>query len=286
MNAYQIGRVFGIPIKVHITLLIFLPILAIQISAWSGMHSVLWGLMAALGLFASVALHELGHAVLALSKRIGVREILLLPIGGLAQLSRMPERPEDELHIALAGPIVSFALAVSLGFLFFFLRGWFPVPFTSWLGVLAGMNLMLAAFNMLPSFPMDGGRIFRAWLSPRIGHVAATRIAAKIGRGMAIAFGIWGLFRGSLLTIAVAVFIYLAAGAEYRMVLQQARWRGGFSPFAPPPEPEEDEDPVVVSPPPYARSTETDLTSWWRKTHKRVQKFFDDFVAEWKKDER
>ncbi len=283
MYSYLLGRIYGIPVKIHITLLIFLPIIALQISAVMGVGSLIWGLLAAFGLFASVGLHELGHSVIALSKRIRVREILLLPIGGLAQLERMPDNPDDEMHIALAGPIVSFALAIGF-WLLAILLSWGPVWLILLLRVIAAMNLMLALFNLLPSFPMDGGRVFRAWLTPRLGLVEATRIAARTGQTMAILFGLWGLVRGSLITLAVAVFIYLAAGAEYRMVLLRQRMQGGFGfdPFDQPTvAPDEEDDTITVSPPPYKREEEPRWLDWIKQSGRKVRKMFDDLFDDW-----
>ncbi len=285
-GSYHIGTVFGIPVRVHITLLLFLPLIAIQIATVMGIDSLIWGLLAAVGLFASVALHELGHSVVALSKGIRVRQILLLPIGGLAQLERMTDNPRDEMHIAVAGPIVSFLLAVFLWALVRLFAGTEPGLVIYMLLVLGWMNLILALFNMLPSFPMDGGRIFRAWLTPRIGRVAATRVAAKIGRFMAIVLGIWGLLPPfSILAIAVAVFIYLAAGSEYRMVVLQDmmnRRFGGFPGVEPEEPPAPDDDTIVVSPPPYARK-KPDVDGWWKGMVQRQREMFDRLFDDWSK---
>lgn len=276
-GSYNIGNILGIPIKVHVTLLIILPLLALRIGTGLGIH-FFWGLVAAAGLFGSVALHELGHAVVAMNKRIRVREILLLPIGGLAQLERMPSRPRDEIHIAVAGPLVSLALAVGSFFLYLFFAGWMPRSVPLLFLVVASMNFMLAIFNMLPSFPMDGGRVFRAWLTPRLGRVAATRIAAQTGRGMAIIFGIWGLFRGEPMLMVIAVFIYMAAGAEYRQVVMQSHMQRGFSSFSPFDRDEDDdeEDRVEVSPPPYERNTETGWADIWNNWSRGVRRVVDD----------
>lgn len=283
-TAYSIGRVLGIPVKIHITLFLFLPLIGAQLAAAMGITSLLWGLVAAAGLFGSVALHELGHSVVALSKGIRVREILLLPIGGLAQLEHMPRRASDEMHIAIAGPVVSLFLAFFFGGVAVLFGGPGPGQIIYTFIVLGWMNLALALFNLLPSFPMDGGRIFRAWLTPRIGRVAATRIAARTGRFLAIVFGIWGLLPPfSLFMIAVAVFVYLAAGAEYRMVVWQDALQNPFSSFFDPPgraaEPDEDEE-VVVSPPPYARRG-TDTRDWWQKVMRRQRELFDRLFEDW-----
>ncbi len=254
-GSYKIARVFGIPIRVHLTLLLVLPIMALDFGRALGPGQFLWGVVAALGLFASIALHELGHSVVAIRKGCRVRDILLLPIGGVAQLESMPRRPRDEFHVAIAGPIVSLALAafgrIGGGFL---AASHFYAP-ARVLIVLGGINLMLVLFNLLPSFPMDGGRVFRAWLMPKLGRLAATAVAAKVGRFMAILFGLWGLFTWNIFLILIAVFIYQAAGAEYRMVRMQESPPPLWPPWVVQQEPMQyDEDEVTVSPPPYARN--------------------------------
>ena len=281
IGSYHLTKVLGIPIKVHLTLIIFLPTIAMQIAKVTGIQSVAWGLLAAVGLFASVAFHELGHSLVALSKGIRVREILLLPIGGLAQLDRMPDQPRDEFEIALAGPAASLVLALGFGLLAWLSGGAESglVAYTWY--VLSGMNWMLALFNLLPSFPMDGGRIFRAWLSPRIGRIAATRVAAKTGRVLAILFGLVGLLPPvNFMLILVAVFVYLAAGAEYRMVVAQEQLRRPFGPFTGTPTGVDDEPPFVVGPPPYARR-QPDWAAGWRKLIRRQRDLFERLFDEW-----
>lgn len=261
LGSFEWGRIYGIPIKVHVTLIILLPIIAMQFGLVLGTTALFWGLLGAAGLFASVALHELGHSVVALSKGIRVREILLLPIGGIARLENMPERARDELHIAVAGPLVSLALAMLLTAAGGLIRLIGLMQFAQVLRILGFMNLFLALFNLLPSFPMDGGRIFRAVMTPRLGRVEATRIAVKIGRFMAILFGLFAILPPlNLFLLAIAVFIYMAAGSEYRMVLMQEAHRRVFAPWdyredLRPPEKEDFE--VRVSPPPYARRKTT-----------------------------
>jgi Zn-dependent protease len=277
-GAYQIARLFGIPIRVHVTLLIVLPLMAVQLSRAAGSPSILWGLLAATGLFASSALHELGHSLVALRKGCRVREIMLLPIGGVAQLERMPTRPADEFQVAIAGPLVSLALA---------LLGWAggdllaamgSRPASQVVSLLGGTNLMLVLFNLLPSFPMDGGRIFRAWLTPRLGRLLATNIAARIGRLMAIVFGLIGLFSLNVFLVLIAVFIYQAAGAEYRMVrIQEASRQNWQAPWMKTEAhwPEED---IVVSPPPYRRGrTSTIFVRPLRAQHD----LFEDLFEKW-----
>ncbi|NLB60392.1 MAG: hypothetical protein GX806_04905 [Lentisphaerae bacterium] len=220
LSAYQIARLWSIPIRVHFSLLLFLPLIAWQFSVLmgAGLMAWLWGLAVAVGLFASVALHELGHALVALRMGFRVREILLLPIGGVAQLERLPTRPRQELAIALAGPGVSLLLSLLL---------WFVAQLVypgkiMWLGLLlAKINVVLAIFNLLPAFPMDGGRVFRAVLTPLAGRRRATRLAAGLGRILAIGLALLGIYPPfNLLLVAIAFFIYASAGAEYRLVQQ------------------------------------------------------------------
>jgi Zn-dependent protease len=254
-GAFQIAKLRGIPIRVHMTLLILLPYIGVKLAQAVGSDSLLWGLLAAVGLFASVALHELGHAFVAGAKGYPVRDILLLPIGGMAQLARMPERPRDEFQVASAGPLVSFALYAALTALASGSVTARLPPLALLLELLGDLNLGLFLFNLLPAFPMDGGRILRAWLTPRKGRLAATHVAARAGKVMALLFGLLGLFHGNFILVLIAFFIYFAAGAEYRAVLMQEMSRQP-PPFWPwpwnqPPAPPPDEDDVVVSPPPF-----------------------------------
>ncbi|MCX6996428.1 MAG: site-2 protease family protein [Kiritimatiellaeota bacterium] len=260
-GSFQIARIRGIPIRVHVTLVVFLPVIAMQLTAADGWVALGWGLLAAVGLFLSVALHELGHSVISQAKGCPVRDILLLPIGGIAQMTRLPDRPRDEFQIALAGPLVSAALYL-IGF-------WGLAPWAQaggqksleeLLALLGVINLQLALFNLLPSFPMDGGRILRAWLTPKLGRLLATRIAASLGKFMAVLFGLAGLWPPmNLMLVVIAVFLYSAAGAEYRMVAMQERAQQPppfpFGPWAAsrPETTRMDPDDVTVSPPPYRR---------------------------------
>ena len=224
-NSYSIGNVFGIPIRVHVTLLIFLPLFAFSFMPVDGPQGLFYGALGAVGLFASVALHEIGHSLVARAKGSRILEILLLPIGGMARLNALPRRPIDEIQTALAGPAVSLVLG---------LAGLFGAPYVfSFNPLLAVMlhelgriNIMLVLFNLIPSFPMDGGRVFRAALVPRLGRLPATQLAAKVGRGFAWLFGLWAIwpvFHGGTIRftlLLIAYFIYQAAGAEAR----QAEW--------------------------------------------------------------
>lgn len=220
-NSYSIGTIFGIPVRVHVTLLIFLPLFALSFAPVAGLAGLFYGALGAIGLFGSVVLHEIGHSLVARAKGSRILEILLLPIGGMARLNQLPRNPADEIQTALAGPAVSLALGIA---------GLFGAPFIYPLNPplavlcheLGRINLMLALFNLIPSFPMDGGRVFRAALVPRMGRLPATRLAAMVGRGFAWLFGAWALLpllRGGTIhfsLLLIAYFIHQAAGAEAR----------------------------------------------------------------------
>jgi Zn-dependent protease len=287
MGSFHMGRILGIPLKIHITLIIFLPLFAGQFARLMGLDSFFFGTLAAVGLFVSVALHELGHSVVAMSKGIRVREILLLPIGGIAQLERMTSRPRDELHIAIAGPLTSLAVALVFYAAAHLIALMGLASLALVLATLAAVNLVLAVFNMLPAFPMDGGRVLRAAMTPRIGRMEATRLASGIGRFLAVLLGIWGLYIFNLLTVAIAIFVYFAAGAEYRMLLMQDAMKRSFGGMfggepppppppwgaaAPPPTQEKDDDTVIVSPPPYARSS---------RRSKNIFQTVQDAIEDW-----
>ncbi|HXK79645.1 MAG TPA: site-2 protease family protein, partial [Kiritimatiellia bacterium] len=204
-----------------------LPFFAFSFMPVDGLIGLWYGAIGAVGLFGSVVLHEVGHSLVARAKGAHILEILLLPIGGMARLSQMPRRPMDEIQTALAGPAVSLALGG---------LGWFGAPwvypFNPLLAVmidaLGRINFMLVLFNLIPSFPMDGGRVFRAALVPRLGRLAATQLAAKVGRAFAWLFAIWAiwpLFHGGSIRITlllIAYFIHQAATAEARVAEMEA----------------------------------------------------------------
>ena len=227
--SFKVARFFGIPIRVHFTLVLCVPFLVWDFG---------WALAFTVGgaLFASIILHELGHALVAVRKGGAVHEILLLPIGGAARMSRLPPKPHDELLMAVAGPAVSFTLFVAL------YLGGACVPFGRETGLVFGiplhinaiqaiglLNLTLAVFNLLPAFPMDGGRVLRALLAGRYGRLKATRVAAGVGRVIAVMLGCYAVtawLRGGPFSMLffISIFIFWAAGMEYRAV-QFQEWR-------------------------------------------------------------
>lgn len=261
-GGFQIGKAAGIPLKLHWTMVLFVPWLASEINAGMQYTSPAWGWLAVIALFASVALHELGHAFAARGRGFPVRDIVLTPIGGVAFLSRAPRRSQDEMVIAIAGPIVSLALALAFGGVFAAFATRAPRDFVETTLLLSGINMSLVLFNLIPCFPMDGGRMFRAWQTKRVGRLEATRRAVQLGKWIAILFAIYGAFTGRWTLIIIAFVVYTAAAAEYRQVLLQERpppppFFGPFGPlggFAPPrPQPPAEVIDVEVSPPPYRR---------------------------------
>lgn len=220
----RFARVAGIDIAVHATFALLLGWIALTV--WRSTHSgiaVLQGLLFVLTLFACVVLHELGHALTARRFGIRTRSITLLPIGGVASMEKIPEDPKQEMLVAIAGPLVNVAIAVLI-WLWLGLNNIAPPDASqnaitmlgspaAFLYSLLSINLILAIFNMLPAFPMDGGRVLRAALATRMDHHLATLRAARIGQSMAVVLFFLGFFYSPILML-ISVFIWLAAGAE------------------------------------------------------------------------
>jgi Zn-dependent protease/predicted transcriptional regulator len=219
----KLGKFAGIEVYLHITFVLLLGWLGYVFwTRGSGFFSMVEGIFFILTLFACVVLHEFGHALTAKRYGIKTRDIILLPIGGVARLERMPEKPRQELWVALAGPAVNLIIA----FILFF---WLQVsqtfePFQNitlttgpFAERLLSANLFLALFNMLPAFPMDGGRVLRALLATRLDYARATQYAANIGQGMAFLFAVLGLFSNPFL-LFIAIFVWLGATQEASMV--------------------------------------------------------------------
>jgi Zn-dependent protease/CBS domain-containing protein len=221
----KLGRVFGIDVKMHIT---FLLIVAWGAFAYGGSAGPLYGIAITLGLFGLVFLHELGHSLAALGYGIKVRDITLLPIGGVARLERMPEKPVQELVVALAGPAVNVVLAAILlpvVALLSLVQGtplalstFGQVGLVGFLTFLLMANISLAIFNMIPAFPLDGGRVFRAFLGFFTTYQQATRIAASTGRVLAVGLGLFAIFAGQFWLAIIALFIFFVGGQEAKAV--------------------------------------------------------------------
>lgn len=214
----KIARIAGIDVKIHVTFLLLLAWMGLAHYAKDGLEAAVAGVAFILALFGCVLLHEFGHALMAQVFGIPTPDITLLPIGGVARMQRMPDKPGQEILVALAGPAVNVVIAAAL----FFVLGrtndlaeieQFASPQTDLLPKLAVVNVWLALFNLLPAFPMDGGRVLRAVLALFMRYSTATQIAARIGQGMAFLFGLAGLF-GNPMLLFIALFVYLAAAQE------------------------------------------------------------------------
>ncbi|MEM9623875.1 MAG: site-2 protease family protein [Pseudomonadota bacterium] len=214
----QLAQVAGVDIYVHITFVLLLGWVALAYWQLAGtVAAVLEGVGFILALFTCVILHELGHATMARHYKIRTRHITLLPIGGLAALEKMPDDPRQEMAVALAGPAVNLAIAAILwvGLSISGSNGDLVAPWDegSLVQRLLAANLVLAAFNMIPALPMDGGRVLRALLAWRGNHAQATETAVKYGQAIAFVLGFLGLMYNPLLVI-IAVFIWIGAAAE------------------------------------------------------------------------
>ena len=246
MRGIRIGSAFGIPIRLDLTFLLVLPLFAWLIGSDIGsladvvndlfgsaievapltVGSTQWflGSAAAIGLFVCVLLHEFGHSLVAMRYGYEIESITLWLFGGVARFTEMPEDWRQELSIALAGPIVSVGLGVLAYLVFLALPATLgPVKFV--VGYLALTNIVLAVFNMLPGFPMDGGRVLRALLARTRPHAQATKIAAEVGKVFAFLLGIFGLFT-NLFLIALAFFIYIGASSEAQQTVMKAAFEG------------------------------------------------------------
>jgi stage IV sporulation protein FB len=227
----NIGSIAGTAVRIHITFLLFL-VWIFGASYFSGGPSAAWtSLIFILLVFLCVLLHEFGHIFTARAFGVQTPDVVLLPIGGVARLERIPEKPIEEFLIAIAGPLVNVAIAALLltvgGADVSSNAAFASVDSTKipMVDRLAAVNIFLALFNLIPAFPMDGGRVLRAALSARLGFVRATEIAAAIGQGAAFLLGFIGLFYNPIL-IFIAIFVYLAASSEAHMVALRAVSRG------------------------------------------------------------
>jgi Zn-dependent protease len=236
LGSWRIGRPFGIDLSIHGTFWI-LPLLAL-IGGWMS-HGILAAIVDAaliLVVFGCVALHEIGHALAARWYGIRTRDITLYPIGGVARLDRIPERPWPEIVIALAGPAVNVVIAAAIGLVLVadgWLLGIWPTsghPVNGFLYRVVVANLVLVGFNLIPAFPMDGGRVFRAAMSWFTDRVTATNIAARVGAVFAVLFGILAIYLVQPIFFILAIALYLMGRQEaeaVRRAAQARRWTWG-----------------------------------------------------------
>ncbi|MDL5363582.1 M50 family metallopeptidase [Halalkalicoccus sp. NIPERK01] len=246
-KSFRIGSLFGIPIKLDVSFLLILPIFAWLIGAQiellvdplnavfgtgldaadltTGYRPWILGLSAAIGLFVGVVLHELGHSLVAIRYGFPIDSITLWIFGGLAQLSDQPEDWKQEFLIAIAGPVVSVLVGIGSYLLLLVVPSGFDgVAFV--FAYLALLNVALAGFNMLPAFPMDGGRVLRALLARNRPFARATQIAAEVGKLFALFMGLFGLLQLNIILIGIAFFIYIAASGEAQQTVMNAAFEG------------------------------------------------------------
>jgi len=235
----RLGRLAGIPVYVHWTFLILLGFIGLSEYQVSGQSitAALEGVGLVCAVFGCVVLHELGHALVARQFGIPTLSITMLPIGGVARLQRMPEYPPHELLVAIAGPAVNVVIALTLAAVMFLTGTPFQtvqqagenfmaieLPFLSWL---IFINLFLVVFNLIPAFPMDGGRILRALLAMTMPYAQATRVAASVGQVMAILFAFFGLMNPPfIMLLLIALFVWIGAEAEAQQAEERVSLRG------------------------------------------------------------
>lgn len=232
--SWPLGRIAGIRLQVHATFLLLLAWLAILDYRDTGtVAGAMLGVVFTLALFASVLLHELGHAIAARRVGVATRDITLLPIGGVARLESIPRKPRDELGVALAGPAVTVLIVLVLAAalrmtgqpILVEAAAFEHADAASFVARLLWANVALLVFNLLPAFPMDGGRVLRAALALRRDYRVATDIATRIGRAFALVFAVIGLFFNPFLVL-IALFIWVSAAAESAMLQQSAALAG------------------------------------------------------------
>jgi Zn-dependent protease/CBS domain-containing protein len=217
-GSFHVGRIAGIDIKIHVTFFLLLAWIGYIYYRSGGIPAAVEGVIFVVLIFLCVLLHELGHALAAGRYGIKTPDITLLPIGGVARLERMPDKPVEEVVVALAGPAVNVGIALVL-WIVIGVAGSLPSPEimqetgSSLLVRLFAVNIWLVLFNMIPAFPMDGGRVLRAVLAVRMNYARATQVAASIGQGIAFVFFILGLLWNPMLLL-IAIFVYFGAGSE------------------------------------------------------------------------
>jgi Zn-dependent protease/CBS domain-containing protein len=217
--SFHLARIAGIDVRVHATFILLLAWFGYVYYADGGQVAMVVGLSFIILLFLCVLLHEFGHALAARAYGINTPDITLLPIGGVARLERMPDKPWQELVVALAGPavnvVIAFALYVVIGRTFHLNEmEQIAEGGGNLLTRLLAINVILVVFNLLPAFPMDGGRVLRAALAMRMKHARATQIAATVGQVVAVFFGLAGLFGGNPFLLFIAVFVFFGARSE------------------------------------------------------------------------
>lgn len=232
LGSVQIAKVANIPVKIHWSfLLLFVYVYYVGTQSGMDLEGILWMGLLVLAVFFCVVLHEYGHALTARRYGVITQDILLTPIGGIARLESLPEKPRQEFFIAIAGPAVNFAIALLLSLLIWTVLPQKFIPIGDEMTIikhpsnfpilLFWLNITLALFNLLPAFPMDGGRILRALLAIRYSRTKATRIASFIGQAIAVGFFILAIFQSHFTLGLIGVFIFVTALSEFKTVQMQ-----------------------------------------------------------------
>jgi Zn-dependent protease len=225
--SFPVGRVSGIELRVHVSFLILVALFAAA-APEPGFASAAGNVLWLVAIFACVVVHELAHCFVARSRGATVQEILLFPLGGVSRLANIPESPRDEFAIAIVGPLTSIGLGVISASLCLALgQSLLPLDLltSTWLARLAWLNLILGVFNLVPAFPLDGGRVLRSLLERSRDLETATRIATRVGHGFAAAMIVTGFFFDIWLVL-IGAFVYLGASAEEAATIVHVRLRG------------------------------------------------------------
>jgi len=219
----NIGKIFGINFRIHITFFLLLFFIFISVFNQHGLHGAILATLFICAVFICVLIHEIGHSLIA--RRFGkeAKSITLLPIGGVATMEEMPEKPSQEIAMSIVGPLINLAIAAVL---YLFVGRWTgigapnlsPDSTRTFFAGLIGVNIMLAIFNLIPAFPMDGGRVLRGILATRMDYVRATSAAVAVGQGLAMLFILFGVFFNWWLAL-IGLFLYIGAGSEKQQVI-------------------------------------------------------------------
>jgi len=229
--SFRIGSIFGIAVRIHLFFLILFGLFLGQILLVDGLDHAFWFASCFLLLFCFVLLHELGHSMVARAHGIRVYDIILWPLGGLARLERLPDGPRAEFQIALAGPVVNLILALLLLPLLYVKGGQLPTDLdrlSDWtlLEYALFVNLLMGGFNLVPAFPLDGGRILRALLSSRLPYLRATRVAVQVGRALMLLLALASVIFTEFISLTfIAAFVWILGGQELRQAEERERVR-------------------------------------------------------------
>lgn len=226
--SYRIARISGIDVRIHTTFLLLLAWVAYSYYQAGGLPAAMLGVAFICLLFLCVLLHEFGHAFAARAFGIRTPDITLLPIGGVARLERMPDRPMQEFIVAVAGPAVNVGIVLILWMVLGLPSLWrdytdFDNVGSGLLGQLMAVNVMLILFNMIPAFPMDGGRVLRSLLATKLDYAKATMIAARVGQGIALLFVLAGFFLEPFNPFLILIAVFVFSGAQQELVFANAR---------------------------------------------------------------